>query len=170
MTFNFSTSIPANYLGRIELISGPNSVNYSNYQYLIVKDERKDVSVYEIKYESHSVPFMEAAITEDLLLVGHEQNFYLYDLLAKHNIITLEMKGYFSHFYIHNQNFYIADARGLVRLNKRGDIIWTNSNLGIDGVLIERFMEKEIHGSGEWDPPGGWVDFKLDLETGERVK
>ncbi len=33
---------------------------------------------------------------------------------------------------------------------------------------IKSVVKSEIHGSGEWDPPGGWVDFILDKRNGEK--
>ena len=49
-----------------------------------------------------------------------------------------------------------------------GKVICRTPNLGIDGVIIERFTEEKLYGSGEWDPPGGWRDFVLDLKTGKK--
>jgi hypothetical protein len=55
-------------------------------------------------------------------------------------------------------------------LNKNGKIIWVNTSLGIDGIIIERFSDDKIFGSGEWNPPGGWVHFVLELSAGKNVK
>jgi len=49
----------------------------------------------------------------------------------------------------------------------QGEIIWVNNSLGIDGVIIEKFDTDKIYGSGEWNPPGGWRDFVLDINTGK---
>jgi hypothetical protein len=170
MTFTFSPSIPADYFAEPGLISGQNSIDFNDYEYLLVEDERENVVIYKINYETHCSPFKEAAIEGNLLLVGHEEHFYIYDIVKKQNIITLEMSGYFSNFYIQDEFFYVADAGSLFCLNEKGNVIWRSTHLGIDGVLIEKFTENEIHGSGEWDPPGGWVDFKLDLITGEKIE
>jgi hypothetical protein len=169
MNFTFSPHIPADYLGMPELISGQNPIVYNWDEYLLVEDKRKNVTIYRINYETHCGPFKQAAIDGNLLLVGHEEHFYLYDLVSKQNIVALSMSGYFSNFYIQNEYFYVSDAGSLFCLNKKGNVIWKNANLGIDGVIVEKFTEEEIHGSGEWDPPGGWVDFKLDLRTGKKI-
>jgi hypothetical protein len=63
----------------------------------------------------------------------------------------------------------VTDAGGLYCINKSGGITWKNANLGIDGVIINDIMDGKIHGSGEWDPPGGWRDFILEEDTGRII-
>ncbi|WP_166881743.1 hypothetical protein [Massilia mucilaginosa] len=41
--------------------------------------------------------------------------------------------------------------------------------IGADGVLIVDAVDGVLRGAGEWDPPGGWRDFTLALDTGERL-
>ncbi|RYD75367.1 MAG: hypothetical protein EOP53_16585, partial [Sphingobacteriales bacterium] len=45
-------------------------------------------------------------------------------------------------------------------------------NLFPDSVaqLELHFTKEEILGSGEWDPPGGWRNFTLDMKTGKEIK
>ncbi|BCZ45775.1 hypothetical protein psyc5s11_18420 [Clostridium gelidum] len=47
--------------------------------------------------------------------------------------------------------------------------MWTAEILGIDGVLVNNFDGERIYGAGEYDPPGGWVDFVINSRTGKRV-
>lgn len=83
------------------------------------------------------------------------------------NILYLEMEGYFGQFYIHLDRFYVSDSGNWFCLDRNGNYIWKTSNLGIDGVIIEKFTQEKIYGSGEWDAPGGCSDFVLDLKTGK---
>lgn len=79
------------------------------------------------------------------------------------------MDGYFGHLYYDNGAFYIADAIGLHCIDKNGQILWYNAELGIDGVIVNEFTDSMIFGSGEFDPPGGWIDFSIDKLTGTKV-
>lgn len=72
----------------------------------------------------------------------------------------------FDSLYSDNNLFYVADASGLRCIDKKGNILWTNPALGIDGVVIYEFTDNKILGSGEFDPPGGWEDFAIDKKTG----
>jgi hypothetical protein len=63
----------------------------------------------------------------------------------------------------------VTDAAKLYCINDKGKIIWKNDHLGIDGVIIDSFSKDKIYGSGEWDPPGGWKDFVIDLKTGQTL-
>ena len=44
-------------------------------------------------------------------------------------------------------------------------ILWKSSQCAIDGVIITSIENDTVPGLGEWDPPGGWESFKLDLKT-----
>ena len=169
MTITFSSSLPVGSYDTVEVISGKESLNFAGSEYVVIQDEEIS-KAYQIRYQYHCSPFKKAVIYGDLLLIGHEGHFYLYDLKSRQNVLTLELSGYFSDLCIHNDLFYVADAGTLFCLNPKGGAIWRHTNLGIDGVNIEKFTENEVYGSGEWDPPGGWVDFVLDIKTGDKIK
>jgi hypothetical protein len=168
MTFRFTNDSPYRHYETPEVISGKDSLQFTDSEYLIMEQEDHQ-RVFEIRYECHYSPFKEAAILNNLLLVGFEGHFYLYDLLENENIMALEMDGYFGHLYINQNTFYVTDAAKLYCINDKGKIIWKNDHLGIDGVIIDSFSKDKIYGSGEWDPPGGWKDFVIDLKTGQTL-
>lgn len=169
MTFKFSPQLPSEFSGQPVLISGQDSTNLKRQEFLTVEDNGHQ-SIFEIRYEVHCSPFKEALLADNILGVGHEEHLYLFDLRENSNIITLKLDGYFGHVYLDDQRFYVAGASGLYCLDKRGNVIWRNSNLGIDGVIVEKFEDKEILGVGEWNPPNGWRYFKLSKLTGELIK
>jgi hypothetical protein len=165
MIFTFYPDIIAD-VGEAEVISGETPFHFSNFEFLVVRN-RDEKRAFKIIYEFHCSPFKEAAIHDNLLLVGHEEHFYLYDLQAKQSLLVLKMNWYFGALYIDKNYFFVADAEGLFCIDKNANIIWHNGNLGMDGVIIEQLTENQIHGSGEWDPPGGWKNFVLDKKTGK---
>jgi outer membrane protein assembly factor BamB len=169
MPFTFSSTLPKNYREIAKVISGEQSTRYAGSEYLLVEDDKKS-EVFQIKYEYYCGPFKEAAKSGNLLIVGHSGHFYLYDLTSHQNILALQMDGYFGHFYLKGEHIYVADSGTLFCIDRKGTTIWRNTNLGVDGVIIEKFTENLVFGSGEWDPPGGWVDFVLELKTGQKVK
>jgi hypothetical protein len=169
MTLEFKDIIPDDTKLHPILISGSISTSYSKQIFLILSEENTITRLYEIKYEVHCSPFKETLLIDNLLAVGHEKYFYLFNLVTNENILKLEMNGFFGHLYYDKGVFYIADANGLHSINKNGEIHWSNVALAIDGVIVHEFIDNKILGSGEFDPPGGWIDFSIDKATGNEV-
>ena len=51
-------------------------------------------------------------------------------------------------------------------VDQAGSIVWASECVGIDGVVINSVEGGMVYGEGEWDPPGGWERFSLDLASG----
>jgi hypothetical protein len=166
MNVNFTDKLSSDLNLLPILISGSDSSHLNGREYLIIIQNDVEKDLYEIRYEAHCSPFKQAIIVDEILAVGHEEHFYLFNLTTNTNMLRLKMEWYFGHLYYHNDFFYIADASGLYCIDKKASIHWQNNNLAIDGVIINEFAESKILGSGEWDPPGGWRDFVLDKQTG----
>jgi hypothetical protein len=79
------------------------------------------------------------------------------------------LDGYFGHLYVNENLLYVTSSRSIYCIDDKGNLIWRNGSLGTDGILIERFSENKIYGSGEYDPPGGWRDFVIDITTGKLI-
>ena len=60
----------------------------------------------------------------------------------------------------------ISSADSLWHLDASGQELWRVDDLGVDGVVIFDVKHGVVHGSGEWDPPGGWLPFEVELRTG----
>lgn len=169
MHFKFTENIPLNYNKEIQVISDEDSLAFTGKEYLILEKGNEDICVFEIKYQYHCSPFKEAKVLDNILAVGHEEYFYLYNLNTNSTVFKFKVDGYFGKLYLYKDLFYVADAFGIRCINKKGSILWANSNIAIDGVIINNFAETKIYGSGELNPPGGWEDFILDLSTGKRI-
>jgi len=166
MILTFTDILPNEFLRKPVLISGLSSVELPKQTFLVLYDNDILTNIYEIRYQVHCSPFKEAVIVDDLLAVGFEERFYLFNLKANENVLSLEMNGYFGHLYFNADFLYVADASGLYCISKSGALYWENSMLGLDGVVVNEITDTKISGSGEWDPPGGWKDFFLDKRTG----
>ncbi|MBL7997852.1 MAG: hypothetical protein JNL32_04345 [Candidatus Kapabacteria bacterium] len=169
MKLEFTNTISDDIKLNSVLMSGCMSADYSNQIFLTLSEDGTIMRLYKIKYERHCSPFKEALLFDNLLAVGHEEHFYLFDMTTNQNIVRLALSGYFGHLYYDNQLFYIADAHGLHCIDKNGEIHWTNLELAIDGVIVHGFTDNIILGSGEFDPPGGWVDFSIEKATGNKT-
>lgn len=169
MIFEFKNSIPAESAKSAILISGEASAAFPGKAFLILKNEDAVEQVFQISYEYYCGPFTGACIVDDLLAVGYSGYFYLYDLSAGKCLRTLKVDSYFSGLAIHEGCFYVAGAGSVYCINKRGETVWQNNNLGVDGVRISHIADNQLRGSGEWDPPGGWREFVLDLTTGRAI-
>lgn len=170
MKIEFIENIPENYSESSILISGESSIEFNGKQFLSLTNEKGNLTIYEIRFEYHCSPFKQVEMLNNVIVVGHEEHCYLFDIYSKTLLTALKLSGYFGHIYIEDEIIYIADANGLYCLNQYGTEVWSNGNLGIDGVIINEFRDSEIHGSGEWDPPGGWEDFIIDQKTGKRIE
>ncbi|MCS3797847.1 hypothetical protein [Niastella sp. OAS944] len=170
MNIEFTNSVPEELRNQILLVSGKQSVKWGNVEYLVLKNNDIINKAFQIRFGSYCSPFKDVIIRNNLLAIGHQGHFYLYDLLENASVLVLQVDGYFGHLYFNENLFYVTGSGSIYCIDERGNLIWKNSSLGVDGILIERFNENRIYGNGECDPPGGWQDFVLDNATGEPIK
>ena len=168
--FAFTDKLPRGYPDPPILLSGAQSLDEKHHEYLLLKHNDSIQKVFEIRFKSFTGPYKEAAIFNKLVVVGHYQFLYLFDLVSNTSIVRSEMSGYFGHLYVNDNQLFVSDARSVYCFDSRGKMIWKNSGLGIDGVFISAFDEEKIHGSGQWDPPDGWRDFILNRINGYPVR
>jgi len=135
--------------------------------YLHVKDDSlsKDI-VFEIYTDYFITSFMQALRLGSLLAIGLQDDLFLFDLAKEQLIRSQKMSWYFSHLYANKHRIYAASAWNIICIDQSGVEIWKSPSLGIDGVIVHSFGDGYIDGEGEWDPPGGWRPFRLDIETG----
>ncbi|NLR77672.1 rhomboid family intramembrane serine protease [Chitinophaga eiseniae] len=165
--FYFSNVLPADCTPI--LISGEDTRQLANFVYVVYEDT--DIkSVYEIRSQFQVGQYgWQAFLADQLLVIGHEDFFYLYDLQQQSNLLRLALNGYFGHCRENNGHFFVTDSTGIYCIDKQGQVRWHNDNLAVDGVIINSFEGKHINADGEWDPPGGWRPFTLDAATGKVV-
>ncbi|MFL9837519.1 hypothetical protein ABS768_08425 [Flavobacterium sp. ST-75] len=165
MDYNFQPSVPRDFNKQPVLISGEESLKFSNTEYLVINDE-----VFEIRFRYFVGPFKEVVVTENLIAVGYQDNFYLYNKIDKTTLLVIPLKGYFSSLHFHEQRFYVSDMEFLYCIEKSGKLLWQSNSLAVDGVMIKDFTAQRIMVQAELDPPGGWKDFILNKKTGEIIK
>ena len=136
---------------------------------LTIYKNENPITTVDLRYTYSCSSKKEAMKFFNFIAVGLSGFLYLYDLTSKSVVLFIDLNGYFSGFSISNEHLLIAHNRGIYCLTKYGQIKW-HTCIGIDGVIIENVENGNIYGSEQSDPPDGWTDFVLDLETGKRAK
>lgn len=111
-------------------------------------------------------PFQEVVIWRDIVVIGCCHHVFLVPLQGD-KVATIDLDGYFGQVYLNGEVLLVASQYRLFRLSPNGKVIWTSQELGIDGVKIDRIQDGLVHGRGEWDPPDGWKEFAVRLDSGE---
>ncbi|HEY7395425.1 MAG TPA: hypothetical protein VH559_11310 [Gemmatimonadaceae bacterium] len=102
------------------------------------------------------------------IVVGFGHRVFLIHALDRHvNEVPLPL--YFEGFRSSAEYLLVLAGEGLVRLDRRGHLVWTSARLAIDGVEVDLIENGVISGRGEWDPPGGWRPFHVRLDTGQLI-
>lgn len=87
---------------------------------------------------------------------------------------TLEYKRYsvdwyFGYFLEHEEMLFAASAAGVLAFDKNMELLWRNESIAVDGVTFNGIENSALCVSCELDPPGGWVDKRLDIRTGKEL-
>ncbi len=95
------------------------------------------------------------------------------DIIAV-NLQTLEHKRYsvniyFGRFSEHREMLLAASATGMLAFDEEMNLLWSNESLAVDGVTFCGVSGNVLDISCELDPPGGWVDKRLDIRTGKEL-
>ena len=135
-------------------------------RYLLVSERevpRLRVDIYVDTEEARV--FWDAVVWRNWLAVGFGDRAYLIGMLGQPTLF-IPLGGYFGHLYPGDGHLLIASCDRLVCVDSLGEVVWTSVPLGIDGVIVNSVDGGIVTGEGEWDPPGGWLPFRLDAITG----
>ena len=134
--------------------------------YYLIKYKKQPFFVVNVYYDYNSV-FRGAELLGNYLFVGFCESLFIINLVEK-NTQNINMKGYFGELYKYENLILVSSALDLLCFNKDAELLWVSNDLGIDGVIVHNIDGGIIYGSGEFDPPGGWIDFKIKLSSGEK--
>lgn len=120
-----------------------------------------------------SSAFCEFLLNESHVAIICGDYFHVFDM-ATHLFKSYPLGDYVGHIYsvpdIHSDRLHdrvmVATYCHVFLIEIPTGIVWKSSHCAIDGVVITSLENDTVHGIGEWDPPGGWEPFKLDLKTG----
>ena len=78
----------------------------------------------------------------------------------------IEVDWYFGYFFQYGDMLFAASASGVLAFDTEMNLLWRNEDISVDGVLFCGVEDGALCVSCELDPPGGWVDKRLDIATG----
>ncbi|MBN2533332.1 MAG: hypothetical protein JXB88_10590 [Spirochaetales bacterium] len=74
---------------------------------------------------------------------------------------------YFCEILEYKNNILIATDEKLYNYDSNSNLIWKSESISVDGVIINDIKNNYIYCSCEMDPPGGWVEKKINIENGK---
>jgi hypothetical protein len=121
--------------------------------------------------------FQDVRSIGDLVYIGYGQQVAVFAPKTG-NVASHSLDGYFGHLFTASDiessdlgsSVLVASASELLRFDAAGELLWRHTGLGIDGVVVRRVQDGEIFGDAEWDPPGGWEPFRLNLLSGVEIQ
>jgi len=120
-----------------------------------------------------SSAFFEFLLNESHVAIICGDYFHVFDM-ATYAFRSHPLGDYVGHIYslpdIHSDRLHervlVATYCHVFLIDIAAGILWKSGQCAIDGVIITSIEDDTVLGRGEWDPPGGWESFKLDLKTG----
>jgi hypothetical protein len=109
--------------------------------------------------------FEKSLIWGNFVVIGLGNFVYLVHL-ESHEVKTLDLDSYLSQIWPTEEYLLVASAERLFRIEQSGILKWSSDRLGVDGVRIVDVHHDAIVGEGEWNPPGGWKPFRVNLKSG----
>ena len=134
--------------------------------YCVYRDQEPYVSV-EVDYYSC---FSDAVIFHDYLIIGNYYEGLSVIRLEDLAVEKKDIKGYFGYFEIYDDVLYVLGCEDITAFDKHMDELWVSDFLAYDGIVCDGIDGNIMSISCEMDPPGGWVDKRIDILTGAVLK
>lgn len=141
--------------------------------FVTISDEARPILRVDIyrSPEPECFAFQDAIVWYERVFVGYGESVYVIDPVKRtgSSIILDGIAPYFGSFYATSERLLASSGGSLLRLKPDGSVLWITPDLGLDGVIVDSVENGVIHGEGEWDPPGGWKRFALQLDSGQTI-
>lgn len=176
VTAEFIERNTENWAGAKYIVINKKTVAGSPDIYVGVKTDTNSNYLLELHTFGECVCFSSVKVIEENVIFGFGEYVHFFNTKTE-CLKSVKLDTYFGHLYVAHDFEYegedfgvlVASAKYLHRFMPSGIEVWKSSPLGIDGVTVSKIEYPIIKASGEWDPPGGWVDVKIDLESGEHA-
>ena len=120
-----------------------------------------------------SSAFCDFLLNESQVAIICGDHFHVFEM-ATYSFRSHPLGDYVGHIYsvpdIHSDRLHnrvlVTTYCHIFLMDIAAGILWKSRQCAIDGVIITSIENETVLGLGEWDPPGGWEPFKLDLKTG----
>ena len=134
--------------------------------FVTISDSEAPLLRVDVYADFGGYPFQNAIVWHERVFLGICEVVYVIDPRTG-TASEIRLESYFAAFYFHDEYLLVASGQSLVRISGQGQVLWRNTNLGLDGVVVKSVDGGRIQGAGEWDPPGGWRTFSIQLESGQ---
>ncbi len=169
MEVRLQTTLPAPWLTLPPMRIGqiPTGLGTPDVYALVQEEDELCLRIDLYASSSECFAFEEAIVWRNFIVIGYGSHVYLVETVSR-QVFTYPLQDYFGHLYPAEQFLLVASSSHLLCLNKEGHLQWTSAQVGIDGVLVSDIEGDSIWGRGEWDPPGGWEPFQVNVHTGKQ--
>ena len=134
--------------------------------YTVQKDGRNYLRI-EVDDDSWN-PFNDRVFWRGFFCLGTGDDIIAVDLTSlEYKRYSVDM--YFGYFLEHGEMLLAASGAGVLAFDRNMDLLWRNESLAVDGVTFGEVCGSVLEISCELDPPGGWVDKRLDILTGKKL-
>lgn len=113
-------------------------------------------------------PFNDGAVWRGYFCLGTGGEIIAVDLTT-FEYKRYSVNWYFGYFLEHEETLFAASAAGVLAFDTKMDLLWRNETLAVDGVTFGGVFGDVLEISCELDPPGSWVDKRLDIQTGNEL-
>jgi hypothetical protein len=134
---------------------------------VIVEENGEPRMRIDIYGNTHSA-FCDTTIWKGLVVIGLDDKVHFVDVETR-LANTVDLDSYFGHLYATDRFLLVASGERLFRFDERAELQWISDELGLDGVLVHDIDDDFISGDGEWDPPGGWKPFRVNVDSGRLI-
>jgi hypothetical protein len=137
--------------------------------YVLVGSEQDPVmriDVYGYPEESHC--FEDILLWKGFVIIGYGECIHIISI-RNMEVITVDLESYYGHLYPTDDYLLVASGERLFRFEPDGTTKWKTALIGPDGVVVDTIESNVITAKGEWGPPGGWQDFRIDPITGDCI-
>jgi hypothetical protein len=151
-------------------VGEPPSSDASPDAYLTVTVDREAT----LRMDIYAEPGERQAFTEvlhwgGLIAVGFGEKAYFLDLQTR-TASVVAIGSYFSRFYPTAECLLVASGAHLTCVGLDGELLWTSSELGTDGIVVDQIRQGAVRGEGLYQKPSRWQAFLLDTVTGKSIE
>ena len=132
---------------------------------LIARDDQPESRVDLFRSDEELHVHTAAAELGGRVIIGFGHALYFLEP-SSHQTQIHRLGSYFCGFYPAGEGLLVAYCDGLLSFRQDGTVAWQNSVLAVDGVQVTEIKDGIVTGLAEWDPPGGWQPFRVDLASG----
>ena len=136
--------------------------------YLVTKNYNPYLLVKLYEYSKPYYPVY--ALWRNYFLIAELDAFHKIDILTFKSEKYDYERGYFGKFYQLADFLLVTTESRLYCFDKDFAMVWQTDEIACDGVLVHRYNDGYLDVDGENDPPGGWINYKIEFATGKVIE